>query len=263
MITTQTKITILSYHLSLISSITSSKVTMTSNLHYSGKRHQFQRVQVPSDRGSICAILHWREDNLNNKSPLSAVVMVAGAGGGIYGPSGVYNTLSKELCTNNEDLLCLRLDYRRPNNLPECIFDLDSAIQWLGKQYNVRQVCAIGWSFGGAVVIDAATLNPHVKTVITVASQTYGAIKPAEQLAARGVSLLLIHGTADNVLSPNCSRSLYSVFHRGAGCTPNAHCKLKLFDQDDHGISRHAREMQIEMKEWIERELLAKREEPE
>jgi alpha-beta hydrolase superfamily lysophospholipase len=58
-------------------------------------------------------------------------------------------------------------------------------------------------------VIQAAMLSPLVQTVITLASQSYGA-DFAAQLAPQ-CSLLLLHGTDDQILSPNCSRYLYAI----------------------------------------------------
>jgi hypothetical protein len=90
-------------------------------------------------------------------------------------------------------------------------------------------------------VIASGALNPLVKTIITVATQTYGATKPVVQLVKRRVSLLLIHGTADGVLPPDCSRSLQCMYQKShthpASLKPN--CVLKLYEGDNHGITRN------------------------
>src|SRR5204863_9761364 len=76
--------------------------------------------------------------------------------------------------------------------------------------------------FGGAVVIDAGALNPIVKDVVALSSQTYGADLVGE-VSPR--TLLLIHGEDDTVLPAACSRQLYAaaqeprelVIYPGAG----------------------------------------------
>src|SRR3712207_7297964 len=50
----------------------------------------------------------------------------------------------------------------------------------------------------------SAALSPTVKTCVAMSTQTYGA-DPAAALGPR-CSLLLVHGTADEVLPADCSR---------------------------------------------------------
>ena len=61
----------------------------------------------------------------------------------------------------------------------------------------------VGHSFGGAVVIQAGTVLDWVKTVVTLATQSFGAEAVAD-LAAHA-SILLIHGADDQTLSPTNS----------------------------------------------------------
>jgi fermentation-respiration switch protein FrsA (DUF1100 family) len=56
------------------------------------------------------------------------------------------------------------------------------------------------------VAINAGTLSPAVSTVIAISSQLAGAHTVGE-LAPK--PLLLIHGTADTILSHQCSEMLY------------------------------------------------------
>ena len=91
------------------------------------------------------------------------------------------------------------------------------------------------------MVINAGTLSPGVTTVVAVSSQLAGAHVVAE-LAPK--PLLLIHGTADTVLSDECSRTLYER----AG-EPKM---LKLFDGADHRLSGHGDELLTLVQGWIE-----------
>lgn len=72
----------------------------------------------------------------------NCVLMVAGAGGGMQGPSGIYPTLSRKL--QKSGVLALRLDYRRANHLPMCVADLHDAIQEMNSQYGVERVVLMG-----------------------------------------------------------------------------------------------------------------------
>ena len=67
----------------------------------------------------------------------------------------------------------------------------------------------VGHSFGGAVVIAAAvTADGPVVAVAALSSQTSGALGAVGALSPR--PLLLVHGTADEVLPDACSRELYA-----------------------------------------------------
>ena len=62
-------------------------------------------------------------------------------------------------------------------------------------------VVLVGHSFGGAVVIAAGVVHPHVAGVVALAPQTSGA-QMAGQLAPR--PLLVVHGKADTRLPYAC-----------------------------------------------------------
>jgi hypothetical protein len=70
-----------------------------------------------------------------------AAVLVSGAGGGVEGPSGVYPELAERLRTGR--ITALRLDYRKPNDLPECTHDVLAALDALGRR-GVERVVLVG-----------------------------------------------------------------------------------------------------------------------
>eukprot|EP00742_Colponemidia_sp_Colp-10_P015893 GILJ01018174.1.p1 GENE.GILJ01018174.1~~GILJ01018174.1.p1 ORF type:complete len:224 (-),score=35.96 GILJ01018174.1:140-811(-) len=162
-----------------------------------------------------------------------AAILVSGAGGGLSGPSGVYQPLAKRL--QQSGIAALRLDYRFPNHLTECVEDVMSAIEDLRKEHDVQKVVLVGWSFGGAVVIRSGHLHANVVGVATVASQTAGT-EGVEWLGVENKSLLLLHGKADTCLPPRCSQQLYS-----RAAEPK---EIVLFDNDGHGLTRHVSEME-------------------
>lgn len=94
----------------------------------------------------------------------------------------------------------------------------------------------MGWSFGGSPCFKVAAKEPErLAGVVAIASQTMGTAG-IKQLWPR--PLLLIHGTGDNALSPDCSKNLYYDYG------PGGHRELKLFEGEDHGLSGSAVEVE-------------------
>jgi alpha/beta superfamily hydrolase len=187
-------------------------------------------LKIRTAEGVVRGILHRAEP------AQGAIVMVGGAGGGVNGPAGIYGELATRL--QREGIAALRLDYRHPNDLDDCVRDVLTAIDFLHRE-RVDRVVLLGWSFGGAVVITAGAVSGLVVGVATVASQTYGANAVA-YLAPK--SLLLLHGTADTTLPDTCSRQLYAE----AG-EPKT---LVLYPGDNHGIDHHAADMLDTLYRW-------------
>lgn len=172
----------------------------------------------------------------------TALVMVGGAGGGIHGPAGIYGDLAESLL--REGVAGLRLEYRMPNRLTECVADVLAGLEYL-RGRGVERAALIGWSFGGAVVIEAGAQSEVVVGIATVASQTYGTVSVGRIAPKR---LLLLHGTADRTLSDRCSRDLYARAREPK--------ELVLYPGDDHGLTRHRRQVIEKLHEWS-RELLS------
>ncbi|HEY2525940.1 MAG TPA: dienelactone hydrolase family protein [Candidatus Binataceae bacterium] len=137
------------------------------------------------------------------RAPGRAVICISGALGGFDGPAKLYVRLGQEMPARG--IALVRLNYRMPNEFGECVLDTMAGLAFVKATHHER-AALIGHSFGGAVAINAGTLAPAVTTVIAVSSQLYGAHVVAE-LAPR--SLLLLHGTADTILPPECSERLY------------------------------------------------------
>ncbi|MGI8588664.1 MAG: alpha/beta hydrolase [Chloroflexia bacterium] len=189
----------------------------------------YDSLTLRTDRGDIEGLLH-AAGPAGTTGP-SAVVWVGGAGGGTEGPAGhIYRTLAERLVPAG--ISSLRLDYRHPNVLVDCIADLLVALAWLEDLCGVKRAALVGHSFGGAVVIDAGALSPIVKLVVALSSQTYGADLVAD-VSPR--SLLLVHGEADRVLPAICSRRLYDAAH-----DPR---ELVLYPGAGHGLTECAAEL--------------------
>jgi dienelactone hydrolase len=119
-----------------------------------GMAAQATPLKIRTAEGTVRGILHPVE------AARGAIVMVGGAGGGVNGPAGIYEELATRL--QREGIAALRLDYRHPNDLDECVRDVLAAIDFLHHE-GVDRVVLLGWSFGGAVVITAGAVRDLTK----------------------------------------------------------------------------------------------------
>ncbi len=194
-------------------------------------------VEISTPSGTVRGILYPVE------GARGAMVMVGGAGGDTTGPSGIYEELAGRLQADGST--ALRLEYRAPNHLEECTYDVRAAVDALGGR-GAERVVLVGWSFGGAVVISGGAASERVVGVATVASQTYGAAAVGELSPEK--SLLLVHGTADGVLPYRLSQDLYTR----AG-EPK---ELVLYPEDGHGVEQHRQELLEKLHGWSRNLLL-------
>lgn len=169
----------------------------------------------------------------------AAVLWVFGAGGGLGGPAGgLYTRLATRLAPTG--VASLRLDYRRPAALIPCVLDVLVGIAYLGSRGRSRVVLA-GHSFGGAVVITAGAVSPDVIGVAALSSQTAGTAQVGN-ISPR--PLLLMHGTADEILPDACSRDLY----QRAG-EPR---RLLLYDNCRHGLDDCRDDIDRDLLDWLQ-----------
>lgn len=129
------------------------------------------------------------------------VVMAGGAMGGLLGPSdGAYHDLGVAFA--EQGIGTIRIGYRRPNDLAECVLDAAAACD-LAVRAGAERFVTVGHSFGGAVAIGAGIALPtHVQGVVTLATQSAGCER-AEGLWPRPI--LLLHGDRDEILPVMCS----------------------------------------------------------
>ena len=166
------------------------------------------------------------------------VVWVSGARGGFDGPSsGVYSRVSRELV--DKGINSLRLNYRFPGELDQCITDVLVAIRFLDC-LGIDRIALVGHSFGGAVVIMAGIMTTQVKTVVALSSQTVGAQRVNE---LSPIPLLLVHGDTDRILPSICSKQLY----RWAG-EPK---KLVIYPGSGHLLEECKEELHDLLIDWL------------
>ncbi|OAG45130.1 hypothetical protein AYO21_00478 [Fonsecaea monophora] len=171
----------------------------------------------------------------DNKDKVPAgAILLSGAGGGVVGPSSMYISVGDKLASLRQGMPVLRLDYRYPAHDTPCVEDVTAAMDHLEEQYSIRRFVLVGWSFGGAPVFTlGGRERERVIGCATVASQTAGT-DGIRKLAPR--PLLLLHGTGDRTLRWDCSQSLYEAYGK------KGHRQLKLFEDDDHALTRNALE---------------------
>lgn len=210
---------------------------LVQDVEVGAKQEEYHEVKLITSRGSI----HCRYYPV--KDAQKAAIWVGGVGGDWDTPAcGLYPLLCQELM--REGIASLRVRYRYPTKLEESILDVLAGLTYLQDE-GIKDFALTGHSFGGAVVIQAAAQSPDVRTVVTLATQTYGT-NPATELATR-CSLLLLHGMADRVLSPYCSQRVYQL-----ALEPK---HLILYPNADHGLNEVADEVYQVVRHWIVQQL--------
>ena len=191
-----------------------------------------QGLLFHTNRGDLAGIIHPAAGSSR------AVVWVCGARGGFGGPGpGTYARLAEEF--REEGITSLRLDYREPNAMGECVLDLLVGVTFL-KGTGYEPVVLVGHSFGAAVVIAAGAASSHVKGVVSLSPQTYGAQR-ATQLSPR--SLLVVHGKKDTRLPYSCAVQIYNWAQEPK--------QLVLYDGAEHGLRECREELEDLLRQWI------------
>jgi len=190
-----------------------------------------RRAMLQTSRGTIPLLLHEGKDKGR------AVACISGALGGFDGPARLYQRLGEAL--PSDGITVARVNYRLPNDFNECLLDALAALSFL-KGIGHERLALMGHSFGGAVAINAGTLNTAVTTVVALSSQLAGAHVVGD-LAPR--PLLLVHGTADTILPHRSSEMIYER----AG-EPR---ELMLFEGADHRFSDRGDELFALVREWL------------
>ena len=155
------------------------------------------RLRLETTRGNIDAVLHPVEGGTG------AVICVGGAMGGVDGPAdNLYARLPSLLAPHR--VTVLRIDYRQPDNLEECVLDVLAGCSFL-RGIGATGLVLVGHSFGGAVVIKAGELHEAVSGVVSMSPQLHGT-REVENL---GKPLILVHGMADTILNHEASEDIY------------------------------------------------------
>ena len=189
-------------------------------------------VALTTDRGEVSAVLHPASGSTK------AVIWVCGARGGFGGPGpGLYAQLAQEF--TRKGISSLRLDYRIPNDLPQCAVDLMAGVTHMANTGH-DPVVIVGHSFGGAVVIAAGAVSEHIAGVVSLSPQTYGA-NMAGLVSPR--PLLIVHGKADTRLPYSCGMQIYEWAKEPK--------RLVLYDGAEHRLEECREELAELLSDWI------------
>ncbi|WP_128543317.1 alpha/beta hydrolase [Larkinella soli] len=209
------------------------KTIVLEEVRREGTEEQVERLALETNVGTIRVRYHPAPDSA------AAVIWVGGAGGGLDGPAGgMYPRLSGQL--TSWSIASLRLDYRFPNDLENCVIDTLVGVQFLRHLKGHERMGLVGHSFGGAVVISAGALSEEVAAVVALSSQTHGTDLAAE-LSPK--PLLLLHGTADEILPDACSRQIY-----GRAREPK---EIRLYEGCRHGLDECRQQIDRDLTDWL------------
>lgn len=208
-------------------------------------KYPYQLVKLDTQRGEI--VCRYYSSNTHNPASV-AVVYVTGVGGGWGTPAiGLYPRLCCSLARIGID--GLRVRYRHPTDLLESVFDTLAGIAFLREEHRIKAIGLVGHSFGGAVVIQAAVqASDIVSTLVTLATQSYGAAHVISKLKY-GTSALMIHGSDDKVLPAYCSEEVYQKAH-----DPK---QIVLCQGASHGLDEVSEEVYELVYDWLVNSLLS------
>lgn len=194
-------------------------------------------VELMTDRGEVACRFYPVE------GMSSGVIWVGGIGGDWDSPArGLYPKLAAEL--RGDDISSLRVHYRYSRMLDEAVYDVLVGVTYLESR-GISNMALVGHSFGGAAVIQAAALSESVRTVVALATQSYGAGAITE--FCPDYSILLIHGAEDTVLPSYSSRQVYEMAHEPKG--------LIILEGNGHTLDESAQEVERIVHNWIVSEL--------
>ncbi|WP_199315291.1 dienelactone hydrolase family protein [Aerosakkonema funiforme] len=204
-----------------------------NNLEVEAMRDSYYPVRLVTNRGNVECRYY------KVPSTKRGVIWVGGIGGDWDTPANkLYPRLCQELIA--EGIASVRVRFRHSTILEEAILDVLAGISYLESE-GVDAIALIGHSFGGAVVIQAGAIADTVCTVVTLATQSYGAAAAAN-LAPR-CSILLIHGTVDRILPAVCSQYIYSLAQEPK--------HLILYKGADHNLNEVSQQVDRAVRDWI------------
>ena len=194
-----------------------------------------QLIEATSASGPVHALYHAPAAD----GPV--VVMVGGFDGGFDGPAdGIHQVLALDLAPHGIGALRVDFrDHRSPGVVRNGVTDVRAAMASIHRR-GVHHFALLGHSFGAAVMIAVAAEEPLAVAVIGLSTQTAGT-QAAARISPR--PLLLIHGSDDIRLSPNCSRHVYSI----AG-EPK---QLVLLEGARHSLRQRKNDLRKLLDEWL------------
>jgi len=206
-------------------------------VHIGSETDDYLPVTLLTDKGPINCRFYKTESE-------SGAIYVGGVGGGFDTPAnGLYPYLGEKL--KFDGISSLRIRFRNSKNVEEAVHDVIAGIQFLQGE-RISKIGLVGHSFGGAVVIQAAARTKSVKTVVTLATQSYGCDSVKD--FPEDTSILLIHGNDDSVLPASCTRTIYGL--------ANEPKERVLLNGNGHVLNESAPKVKEIVYKWLLKELI-------
>jgi len=145
-------------------------------------------------------------DYIHVPDNVGTIVAIGGTGGGFYGPAYIYDDLAKYVA--NYKLSLLRVHVSPPHD--KGVRQLMVGLNVLKNHNNTKPIILMGWSMGGATIINVAKElierndELKVKCLVSLAGQTYG----ADPISEINTKIYVIHGDKDKCLDVGCAYSL-------------------------------------------------------
>lgn len=194
----------------------------------------YDLVEIETDRGTT--VCHYYAA----KEARNGVVMVGGAGGEFDTPArGLYPRLAQDL--RNDRISTVRVHCRSPTSLVESVVDTVLGMNFL-KSQGISAIGLVGYSFGGAVAIQAAG-DPAVRAVVAVAVAVAVAATWPVAGPPGDAALLLLHGDADTVVSPRSSEEIYRRAREPK--------RLVIYEGAGHTLDEEVEGLDVEVKAWL------------
>ncbi len=204
-----------------------------SGAEISQSRGTYHPVTLRTNRGDLFC------RNYQVPDAKCGVIWLNGASGGWASPAkNIYPRLARALM--DRGIASLQLSYRRSNDLNESVLDALAGLAFLQHE-GIARIALVGHSFGGAVAIQAATTSKNVRTVVTLATQSYGTAPVG--LLQPECAMLLIHGGLDRMLPPSCSEYVFERAH-----DPK---KYICFDAAGHSLDEVTGQIHPIIRDWL------------
>ncbi len=194
----------------------------------------FEFVCIETSRGKVECKYYTAEEADRG------IVLLGGAGGDFQTPADhLYPRLGDYF--KEVGISSLNVKFRKTGNLAESITDILVGIEFL-KSENIKTFGLIGYSFGGAVSVQAAFNETDVKTIVLISTQTSG-LNPISFLP-KETSVFIIHGEEDEIIPPELAVQIYEQAHEPK--------RIEIFDTGaSHNLDEIADEIYEEVRDWI------------
>ncbi|MBI4641652.1 MAG: macro domain-containing protein [Candidatus Tectomicrobia bacterium] len=187
---------------------------------------------LETSRGNLFGLLHFSEEK-----PYG-IIWAPGQRGSLNGPAGeLFADLSYELA--DLGISSLRLCYRFPQNLDECLLDLMASLTFLGS-LGIQDFFLVGHAEGAALAMTTAVMSPLVKGVVGMSNPNF-IFDLVEQISPR--PLLLLHGGKDRFFPQTFSEELYKRAKEPK--------ELVIYPEGGYALWEVQNEVKEKVREWL------------